>query len=103
ARGLAGRGLTLAGRQHIAHEDFLDLLRCEFGALERRADHMRSELVGAERREFAQEAAKRRAGCGEDDDGIGGCGHGGTPWSFESKSHDMHHMMRRKKCNAACS
>ena len=40
-------------------------------------DDMGAELVGAEGREFAHEAAERRAGGGKDDDGIGGCGHDG--------------------------
>jgi hypothetical protein len=38
---------------------------------------MRTELVGGKRRQFAHEPAKRRAGGGNDDDGIGSCGHGG--------------------------
>ena len=38
-----------------------------------------AKLVAAEGREIAHEAAKRRAGCGNDDDWIGGGGHGGDP------------------------
>ena len=38
---------------------------------------MGTELVRAESGEIAHEPAKRRAGGGNDDDGIGSCGHGG--------------------------
>src|SRR6185503_2687831 len=41
------------------------------------ADHVRAELVRAEGGQFAHEPAKRRAGGGKDDDGIGACGHHG--------------------------
>ena len=77
ARGLPRRGLTLSGRQHAAHEYFVDPLRREFCALDRRADHMGTELVGAKRGQIAHEFAQRRAGGGNDDDGIGACGHAG--------------------------
>ena len=73
---LAGRGLALTGRQHVAHEHLVDPLRRQLRPLQRRADHVRAELVGAERRQFAHEPAKRRAGGGKDDDGIGSL----RPW-----------------------
>src|SRR6185312_4300243 len=57
----AGRGLALSGRQHIAHENFVDPLRREPGAFQRGLDDMRAELVGAERSELAHEAAERGA------------------------------------------
>ena len=41
-----------------------------FGPLQRGADHVGTELVGAERRQFAHEAAERGAGGGKDDDWI---------------------------------
>ena len=52
ASGLAPRaawraGAWPAGRQHVAHEDFVDPLRRQFGPLQRGADHMGTELVGA--------------------------------------------------------
>src|SRR5262249_359113 len=78
-RGLGGRGLALTGRQHIAHEDFVDLLRRELRPIERGADHMRAELVGGKGRQLAHETTERGAGGGKDNDGIGGGGHGGTP------------------------
>ena len=53
----------------------------ELGPLDGGADHVGTELVGAEGRKIAHEAAKRRAGGGNDDDGIGSCGHGGDPQS----------------------
>ena len=69
ARGLTRRGLALSGRQHAAHEHFVDPLRRQLGSLQRRADHMGAEPVGAERRQFPHEAAERGAGGGDDDDG----------------------------------
>ena len=79
ARGLPRRRLALAGRQHVAHEHLVDPLRREFCPLQRRADHVGAELVGAEGGQFAHEPAKRGAGGGKDDDGVGNGGHGGTP------------------------
>jgi hypothetical protein len=60
---------------------------------------MRSEFVSGKRRQLAHEAAKRGAGSGDDDDGIGGFSHDGAPW--EMTLDYGHHMMRRKKCNRA--
>jgi hypothetical protein len=79
AGGLSCRGLALSGRQHTAHEDLVDSLRRKPGAFERGGDHMGAELVGAERRKVTHEAAKGRAGGGDDDNGIGGCGHERPP------------------------
>ena len=59
ARGLARRRLALAGRQHVAHEHLVDPLGRQFGALQRGADRVRAELVGAERR---QSPMKRPSG-----------------------------------------
>ena len=36
--GLAGRGLAQTGRQHAAHEDLLDLVSADAGALDRGLD-----------------------------------------------------------------
>ena len=82
ARGLARRRLTLSGRQHVAHEHLVDAFRRELRPLQRRADHVRTELVRAEGGQFAHEPAKRRAGGGKDDDGIGACGHRGFSCSI---------------------
>jgi hypothetical protein len=41
-------GAWPTGRQHVAHEDLVDFLRPEPGALQRCTDHMGTELVGAE-------------------------------------------------------
>ncbi|MEY9248159.1 hypothetical protein ABIF27_008814 [Bradyrhizobium elkanii] len=76
-----GRGLALAGGQHVAHEHLVDALGRESCALQRRADHMRAELVRRQRRELAHEAAERGAGGGEDDDGIGAGCHGRSPFN----------------------
>jgi hypothetical protein len=51
---------------------------------ERRADHVRSELVGRERGEFPHETAERGAGGGQDDDGIGAGCHDGSPFNADS-------------------
>src|ERR1700726_705110 len=79
AGGLPRRSLALSGWQHAAHEDFVDPLRLEFRPFDRGTDDMGAKLVAAERGEIAHEAAKWRAGCGNDDDWIGGGGHGGDP------------------------
>ena len=70
ARGLPRRRLALPGRQHAAHEHFVDAFGRQSGALQRGGDDMGTELVVAEGRELAHEAAKRRACGGQDDDGI---------------------------------
>ena len=77
ARRLAGGRLTLAGRQHIAHEDLVDPLRLQLCALQRRTDDVGTELMGRKRRQIAHEAAERGAGSGQNDDGI--IGHEGLP------------------------
>ncbi len=70
-RSLAGRRLTLSGGKNTAHENFIDSIRRQFRPFKSRADSMRTEIVGAERRKIALKAAKRRANCGYDDDWIG--------------------------------
>ncbi len=70
---LARRDLPLAGLQHLAHHDVLDLLRLDPGALERGLDRDAPELGGVERREAAAHLADRRA-CGAEDHSLG---HGG--------------------------
>jgi len=65
ARGLPRRRLALSGREHAAHEDLVDPLRRQFGAFQRGADHVGTELVGAEGRKIAHEPAKRGAGGGK--------------------------------------
>jgi len=56
---------------------------------DRRADHMGTELVRAERGEIAHEPAMRRTGRGDDDDRIGSCGHGGGSSIFRAAEKDV--------------
>ena len=56
----------MAGLQHLAHDDVLDLLGRHVGTLERGPDRGATELGGIDRRETAAELADRRAGGGED-------------------------------------
>ena len=68
--GLARGNLSLAGLQHLAHHDVLDLLGLDPGALERRPDRHRAELGGVERGQAAAHLADRGAG-GAEDHGLG--------------------------------
>src|ERR1700728_4035959 len=58
----------------VASGSFAPRAACRAGA-----DHVRTELMGAERRKIAHEAAERRARGGYDDNGIRSCGHGDAP------------------------
>ena len=58
---LARRGLALAGRQHAAHDDFLDLFGLHAGALDRGADGDRAEVGG--RRGRKDRPSWRRSAC----------------------------------------
>ncbi len=69
-RGLARRGLALAGLQHVAHDDFFDLLGLDAGAFDGGLDGDRAQLVRGQAGQGAQHAAHGRAGDGNDDDGI---------------------------------
>ena len=68
--GLARGDLALAGLDHLAHDDVLDLLGLDVGALERGVIAVAAELGGVERGEAAAELADRGAG-GAEDDGLG--------------------------------
>lgn len=68
--GLARRGLALAGLQHVAHDDFFDLLGLEAGAFDGRLDGDRAQLVRGQAGQAAEHAAHGRAGDGNDNDGI---------------------------------
>jgi hypothetical protein len=72
--GLARRSLSLAGGQHAAHDDFVDLLGLEAGALDGGLDGDAAELRAAQGREVALKAAHGGAGGGYDDDGVGHVG-----------------------------
>ena len=63
---LARGDLALAGLEHLAHHDVLDLLGRDLGALERGPDRDAAELGRVEGREPAAELADRRAGGGQD-------------------------------------
>ena len=73
---LARGDLALARLQHLAHDDVLDLLGLDLGALERGLDRDAAELGGVEGRQAAAQLADRGAGGAEDH----GLGHrGGAP------------------------
>ena len=67
---LARGDLPLAGLDHLAHDDVLDLLGLDAGALERGLDRGAAELGRVERGEAAAELADRGAR-GTEDDGLG--------------------------------
>ena len=67
---LARGDLPLAGLQHLAHHDVLDLLGLHAGALERRADRDPAELGGVERGQAAAHLADGGAR-GAEDHGLG--------------------------------
>jgi len=69
-RGLAGRDLTGAGAQHVAHVDVVDLLGRHAGALQRGLDGETTQRGGGERRERPRQLADRGA-CPSDDDRSG--------------------------------
>ena len=59
---LARRRLALPGRQHAAHDDLLNVLGFEAGALDGRADRHCAKLRRREVLELALQPAHRRAG-----------------------------------------
>ncbi|MCY1247775.1 hypothetical protein D9M72_611360 [compost metagenome] len=61
-RGLARRGLALAGRQHAAEHHFFHLLGLQAGALYGGADGHGAQLGRGDAGEFALERSHRRAG-----------------------------------------
>ena len=63
---LARGDLPLAGLEHLAHHDVLDLLGLDLRTLERGLDRGRAELGRVEARKAASELADRRTGGGED-------------------------------------
>ena len=71
-RRLARRGLAEAGGKHAAHEDLLDRVGGDAGALDRGADRRGAELGGGCAGQRALERAHRGAGVGQDDDRVGG-------------------------------
>ena len=73
ARGLAGRSLSLAGRQHAAHEDLVDLFGRKPGPVERGANDMAAKVWGAQSRETALEPSERAASGGNDYNWIMQC------------------------------
>src|SRR6185503_571004 len=74
-RGLAGGRLAGPGLDDLAHEDLVDLLRGNPGALDRRANGDGTELRRRHGREPATELADWRAGGGEDEC-VAHAGHG---------------------------
>ena len=68
--GLARGDLALAGLEDLAHDDVLDLLGLDVGALERGLDRDAAQLGGVEGRQPAAQLADRRSG-GAEDDGLG--------------------------------
>src|SRR3546814_11398363 len=75
-RGLAGGGLAETGGEDTAHVAAVDIVVGNASALDRGPDGCGAQLGGAGAGECALEAAHRRAGIGEDDDRVGGGGHG---------------------------
>ncbi|MNJ53374.1 hypothetical protein D3C77_487590 [compost metagenome] len=69
-RGLTRRGLALAGLQHVAHDDFVDLFRLDAGAFDSGLDGHRAQLMRGQAGQAAKHAAHGRAGDGNDNDGI---------------------------------
>ena len=66
--GLAGRVLPLAGRQHLAEDDLIDLARLQPGARNRLLDRGGAEDMCGHGAERAVETADRRTRRGNDDD-----------------------------------
>jgi hypothetical protein len=59
--GLAGGGLAEVGRQHVAHEYFLDFLRVYPGPGQGALDGLRSQLGGRKSGQYPAKAANGRA------------------------------------------
>ena len=69
-RGLARRRLTLTGRQHAAHQDFLDAFGRDARPFDRGGNGARAERGRRNILEIAEKAAHRRARRADDDDGV---------------------------------
>ena len=69
-RGLARGDLALAGLEHLAHEDVVDLLRADAGPLERGLDGNATEVHRGEVGERSRQLPDRRA-CRSDDHRAG--------------------------------
>ncbi len=67
-RGLAGRVLALTGTQDLAHDDFVDFLGLDLGALQRALDGDLAQIMSRHSAEGAIERADGRARCARDDD-----------------------------------
>ena len=63
-RGLPCRILPLTGGQDLPHDDFVDLPGLDLGALDRRLDGNRPQIMGRHARKGAVEGANRRSRCG---------------------------------------
>ena len=66
--GLTGRVLAGAGRQNLAHDDFVDVFRRDTGAFQRGADGDFAQVVGGDGAESAVEGADGGAGGAGDND-----------------------------------
>ena len=103
-RGLASGGLTLAGHEAVAHEDFVHLAGGQPGAFNRCADGRATEVVGSKGGEVALETAHGRAGGGNDDDGVRG--HGGllqnmmdgNGWAMPARTPARRHLITWGPC-----
>ncbi len=65
--GLPRRVLSLAGGQHLTHDHFIDVRRCDVRALQRRADGDLAERVRRDAGKRAVERANRRPRRADDD------------------------------------
>ena len=63
-------GLALAGHQAVAHQDLVDGVAGDAGALDRGLDGDRAELVRGQAAEVAEHATDGRADGGDDDDVV---------------------------------
>ena len=68
---LARGDLALAGLQHLAHDDVLDLLGRDVGALERRLDRDAAELGGVAGRRGRRPACRSGVRAAAEDHGSG--------------------------------
>ena len=66
-RRLPRRVLALAGRQHLTHDDFIDVGRIDLGPLERRLDGDLAQGMRRQARQRAVEGANRRPRRADDD------------------------------------
>ena len=83
-RSLARRRLALAGWQDTAHDHFMDVLGGQLRALDCGTDRRGTQIGCPDVLEIALEAAHRRSGRGDDDNGIFG-GHAVRPYSLRGR------------------